>query len=111
MKRYLHFLCWLAPLLMGLAVHAQPVSPNKVNYQVTFDANTNTYSVWVIPQYNVPNANNSGTTEKGGTAQVTLKVPASFTVVNIQDVKGVWDKTPRRLGPGNAGQDWSNYGV
>ena len=90
MNRCLRFLLLLAPLLIGLAVQAQPVSPNKVNYQVTFDPNTNRYSVWAIPQYNVPNTNNTGATEIGATAQVTLKVPASFVIDSIQDVKGTW---------------------
>lgn len=100
MKRSLHFVLWgcLLVLLTGQSSIAQ-LSSFRVNYQVTYSVTNNQYSVWVVPQYNVPNANNTGTVERGATAQVSLKVPASFTISNIVDVRGIWDKQPLKLGP------------
>ncbi|MFN4086744.1 MAG: Ig-like domain-containing protein [Spirosomataceae bacterium] len=100
MKRSLHFVLWgcLLVLLTGQSSIAQ-LSSFRVNYQVTYSVTNNQYSVWVVPQYNVPNANNTGTVERGATAQVSLKVPTSFTISNIVDVRGIWDKQPLKLGP------------
>ncbi len=82
-----------------------------MDFLLTYDANATLYTAWVVPRYNVPNANNAGQVEKGGTAQFTLKVPATFTISAIMDVVGTWEKTPLRLGPGNPGQDWSGSGL
>jgi uncharacterized repeat protein (TIGR01451 family) len=97
-------------MLSAWTVYAQQ-STNVVNFQVTYNASTGLYTALVVPQYSVPNLNNTKTTERGGTAQFTLKVPASFVITNITDVHGVWDKSPIKLGPGNPGQDWSGSGL
>ena len=111
MKRLVHFSFLICLLLLSHLGWGQ-VSANTVNYKVTYDVNTNRYTAWVVPRYNVPNVtapiNNTAATEFGGTAQFTLKVPTSFSVVNIQDVNGNWEKNPLRLGPGAPGQTWSN---
>ena len=84
-------------------------STNLVNFQITYDAGTDRYTAWVVPRYNVPNSNNlsSQSFEYGGTAQFTIKSPTSFSVIDIQDVNGFWEKAPLRLGPGNPGQTWT----
>ncbi len=97
---------WVCLLLTGWASFAQQ-STNVVDFLLTYDATTTRYTAWVVPRYNVPNANNSAAAEKGSTAQFTIKVPASFSITNVQDVTGNWEKAPMRLGPGNPGQDWS----
>lgn len=110
-KIFAQTLMGVVGILLGLSliVRAQ-LSSNTVKYQITYDASTQTYTAWVIPDYSVPNANNSGTTEKGGTAQYTIVVPKDFTITQITDIKGVWTKPTesdfRKLGPGNAGQTW-----
>ncbi len=104
MKYFLTYPCWII-LLVGchhLAFGQQ--STNTVNYQLTYNVTTGRYTAWVIPNYNTPNAINGATTEKGGTAQFTIKVPASFSITSVQDINGTWEKNPSRLGPGNAPQ-------
>ncbi|GAA4451071.1 hypothetical protein GCM10023189_12540 [Nibrella saemangeumensis] len=91
--------------------YCQQVSPNTVNYRVTYDAATNRYTAFVIPNYNVPNSNNTGSVERGGTAQYTLKVPAQFVIQDIQDIRGTWEKNPLKLGPGQPNQDFSGTGL
>jgi hypothetical protein len=87
-------------LLFGLGSNdlAAQSSNNTVKYQVTYDAATQFFSVWLVPQYSTPNANNVDINEYGITAQVTLKVPKLFVPTNIIDVKGTWDKNPVKLG-------------
>ncbi|WP_345271549.1 Ig-like domain-containing protein, partial [Nibrella viscosa] len=102
---------WLGLLLTSWIGYSQQLSPNTVNYRVTYDATSNRYTAFVIPNYNVPNANNTGTTERGGTAQYTLKVPAQFVVQDIQDIRGTWEKNPLKLGPGQPNQDFSGTGL
>jgi hypothetical protein len=87
----------------------QTTSTNRVDYQITYNAGTDRYTAWVVPAYNVPNTNNPSSLsfEYGGTAQFTIKSPASFSVSDIQDVNGTWEKAPLRLGPGNPGQTWT----
>ena len=97
-------------LFTWVASFAQ-TSTNGVRYQVTYDATTTRYTVWVVPAYNTPNTNNTGTTEKGATAQVTLAVPSTFTITSIVDVNGSWEKTPIKLGPGQPNQNWSTSGL
>ncbi|MFN3783176.1 MAG: Ig-like domain-containing protein, partial [Spirosomataceae bacterium] len=106
----INFYTLLFCLFTWVASFAQ-TSTNGVRYQVTYDATTARYTVWVVPAYNTPNANNTGTTEKGATAQVTLAVPSSFTITSIVDVNGGWEKTPLKLGPGQPNQNWSNSGL
>ncbi len=110
MSRFISILIWSYLCLTIGAGYAQQ-SSNVVDFQVTYDLTTNRYTAWVVPRYNIPNENNTGTTERGGTAQYTLKVPASFSIVEITDVRGTWEKEPLRLGPGNPGQDWSGSGL
>jgi uncharacterized repeat protein (TIGR01451 family) len=107
MKRFLQQLALVCLLLVSLQGYSQIVSTNVVNYQITYNAVTDRYTAWVVPLYNVPNSNNVGGTEFGGTAQFTVKVPTSFSVTDIQDVNGTWEKAPLRLGPGNANQTWT----
>jgi hypothetical protein len=103
----------LLGILLGMISlsHAQTLSGNTVKYKITYDATTQIYTTWVIPDYNVPNANNSETTEKGGTAQFTIVVPKDFLITQVTDIKGTWTKPSesafRKLGPGNAGQTWT----
>ncbi|WP_428657679.1 DUF7507 domain-containing protein [Runella sp.] len=89
---------WLAWLIAILPAIAQQLSTNQVNYQLTYNSATQTYTVWVVPQYATPNANNPNANEFGATAQVSLKVPKDFVIQNITDIKGTWDKNPVKLG-------------
>ena len=86
-------------------------SPNTVKYQITYNPLTQVYTAWVVPDYDVPNANNSNLTESGGTAQFSIVVPKDFVITNVTDIKGIWTKTTdsdfRKLGPGQPGQVWS----
>ncbi|GAB3540820.1 Ig-like domain-containing protein [Spirosoma fluminis] len=110
MNRYVSVLIWGLLFLTVRIGYAQQ-STNVVDYQVTYDQATDLYTAWVVPQYNTPNTNNTGANERGGTAQFTLKVPASFSITEIADVRGTWEKAPLRLGPGNPGQDWTGSGL
>ncbi|WP_084650896.1 Ig-like domain-containing protein [Runella zeae] len=104
------FICMIGILLGVNVITMAQLSSNTVKYKITYDASTQTYTAWVIPDYGVPNTNNAGTTEKGGTAQYTIVVPKDFVITQITDIKGTWTKTTdsdfRKLGPGNAGQTW-----
>ncbi len=88
-------LAWLFAILPAIA---QQLSTNQVNYQLTYNSATQTYTVWVVPQYATPNTNNPNTNEFGATAQVSLKVPKDFVIQNITDIKGTWEKNPVKLG-------------
>ncbi len=89
----------LLAVIVGLTQgRAQSESAHPVNYMVSYEAATKLYTAWVVPGYSLPNTNNGDTEEKGTTAQVTLKVPKGFTLTGIQDVKGVWEKKPAKLG-------------
>ncbi|WP_080055029.1 Ig-like domain-containing protein [Spirosoma aerolatum] len=102
MKRKLTWgLFWLLSIVSFLTVRAQQ-SPNTVKYRVTYDATTQTYTAWAVPDYATPNTNNGATAELVSTAQFTLKVPIGFTISNITDASGtqIWDKNPAKLGPG-----------
>lgn len=92
-------LIWsVALFFFGLEGKAQ--SQNQLRYQTTFNPSTQRFTVWVVPQYNTPNANNPDTDERGATALVTLKVPTTFTISNIQNIRGSWNTNPLKLGPG-----------
>ncbi|MFN4086268.1 MAG: Ig-like domain-containing protein [Spirosomataceae bacterium] len=93
--------------LMSASAMAQ-TSSNTVSFRLTYDPATLRYTVFVVPNYSVPNANNTGSTERGATAQVTLAVPAAFQITGITDVRGVWEKNPIKLGPGQPNQNWSS---
>ncbi|AXE17864.1 hypothetical protein DR864_09020 [Runella rosea] len=100
MKNKLHTSIWigLAWILGFIPAIAQQLSTNQVNYQLTYNSANQTYTVWVVPQYATPNANNPNTNEFGATAQVSLKVPKDFVIQNITDIKGTWEKNPVKLG-------------
>jgi large repetitive protein len=100
MKNKLLSFIWieLALILGIIPAIAQQLSTNQVNYQLTYNSANQTYTVWVVPQYATPNANNPNTNEFGGTAQVSLKVPKDFVIQNITDIKGTWEKSPVKLG-------------
>lgn len=98
-NKLLHFTCLGMVWCLGIInAFSQTLSTNQVNYQLTYDINSQLYTVWVVPKYNTPNTNNIGSDEFGATAQVTLKVPAAFVISNITDIKGVWEKNPLKLG-------------
>jgi len=104
--RRIQWLTWCFIGLLSLTSLAQN-SPNTVSYRLTYDQATQRYTVFVVPNYSVPNANNGSSTERGATAQVSLVVPAAFQITGITDIRGIWEKTPLKLGPGNPNQDWS----
>ncbi len=91
-------------LLLGLTTLglrpalAQSLSARTVKYMVTYDAQTQHYTAWVVPQYATPNANNPETDEYGVTAQLALKAPREFVITEVQDKTGNWEKQPRKLG-------------
>ena len=103
-------LCLMLFLSASTIIKAQ-TSPNTVKYQITYNPLTQVYTAWVVPDYNVPNANNLELTEFGGTAQFSIVVPKDFVITNVTDIKGIWTKTTdsdfRKLGPGQPGQVWS----
>jgi|GEM_PF-4129774 len=89
-------------LLLGLAVgaaspsHAQ-LSTFTVEFMITFSAQTQRYTAWVVPNYSTPNTNNSNLNELGATAQFSIRVPREFILSNIVDVRGNWEKNPLKL--------------
>ena len=97
--------------LFASTITKAQTSSNTVKYQITYNPLTQVYTAWVVPDYNVPNANNLELTEFGGTAQFSIIVPKDFVITNITDIKGIWTKTTdsdfRKLGPGQPGQVWS----
>ncbi len=102
--------CLLFLLFAEVGLMAQE-SPNVISYKVTYDFITQRYTVWIVPAYSVPNEFNTALTERGATAQVTLAVPKDFVIADISGIRGVWDKQPLKLGPGQPNQDWSNTGL
>lgn len=100
MKRYSTYLLLviLALIVASRASYAQTLSSNTVKYKLTYDSGTQKYTVWVHPDYSTPNVINSNANEFSATAQVSLKVPKSFIIQNITDIRGTWAKDPRKLG-------------
>ncbi len=86
-------------------------SQYTVGYQVTYNAADQRYTVYVVPEYNVPNAVNTTQNESGATASVTIAVPKDFVVSNILDIKGSWERNPLKLGPGQPNQDYTGYSL
>ncbi|TDB61105.1 T9SS type A sorting domain-containing protein [Arundinibacter roseus] len=84
--------------LVLFRLYAQERSSLTVRYMLSYDDDLNTYTAWVVPNYNTPNENNAETDEKGATAQLTLRVPKGFNIENIRDIRGAWDKNPIRFG-------------
>jgi len=96
------FLIYWSTVAMILAVSLPSfgqLSVNTIDYQVTYEDLTDTYSVWVVPNYSSNNSNNPSGFEFGATAQVSLKLPTDFFISNITDVTGGWDKSPLKMGP------------
>lgn len=106
MKRTLHFYLSLSICLLLTLISKAQTSTNTVNYQVTYDVPTASYTAWVIPNYTLPN----GASELGATAQFTLVVPKDFVITSLTDIHGTWDKpsnsTFLKLGPGQPNQSW-----
>ena len=112
MKKFINFnICYLMLILLlfSTVVKGQ-ISSNTIKYQITYNYNSQVYTAWIVPDYNVPNANNAGSTELGGTAQFSIVVPKDFVITSITDLKGIWTKITdsafRKLGPGQNGQVW-----
>jgi len=97
----------LARILPGISLglfalttgFAQPLSSHAITYLVSYEATQQQYTAWVVPGYSTPNTNNTETVERGATAQFTLKVPTSFSLTGVVDVKGSWSKQPLRISP------------
>jgi uncharacterized repeat protein (TIGR01451 family) len=106
----LSILMMLGLLFGACSIVKAQLSQNTVKYEVTYDISTQTYTAWVIPNYSLPSSHNSGTTEKGATAQFTLVVPKDFVITQITDIKGTWSKPTDsgflKWGPGNPSQNW-----
>jgi hypothetical protein len=98
-RNKLHGLCLLLILLVSEHLFGQAQSGQSVRYMLTYHAPDDEYTAWVVPNYNTPNANNPETQERGATAQFTLRVPASFILTQVVDVRGQWDKKPFKLMP------------
>ncbi|WP_028666419.1 T9SS type A sorting domain-containing protein [Runella zeae] len=96
MKKKLLFIA-LFGLINGF-VYGQSLSKFSVKYMVSYDADKQLYTAWVVPDYETPNYHNADTEEKGATAQFTLKVPKGFVVSQIHDIRGTWEKAPIKLG-------------
>ena len=81
-----------------------------VKYKITYDSTIQTYTAWVVPDYAVPNVNNTGNSELGATAQFTVVVPKDFEITSLNDIHGIWDKptspTFIKLGVGLPNQSW-----
>jgi uncharacterized repeat protein (TIGR01451 family) len=107
MKTLLSSIFTVLFLLVPKAYLSAQQSENTVSYKVTYDFSDQKYTVWVVPEYTVPNSTNPGQAELGATAQVTLAVPKDFVISNVTDLTGSWEKSPLKLGPGQPGQDWS----
>jgi len=98
---YTYQICDISnPSICESATVTISISQYRIRYQTTYNAATQRYTVWVVPLYNTPNANNPDVNERGATAQVTLKVPATFTINDIQNINGIWENAPLKLGPG-----------
>jgi uncharacterized repeat protein (TIGR01451 family) len=95
-------------LLVPKAYSFAQQSEKTVNYKVTYNFSDGKYTVWVVPEYDVPNENNAGQFELGATAQVTLAVPKDLVISNVVDITGIWAKSPGKFGPGLPGQNWSS---
>ncbi|WP_345239968.1 hypothetical protein [Nibrella saemangeumensis] len=111
MKHFLQIIFWIGYGLSITSGYCQRGASNTIHYKVTYTPASGRYTAWVVPDYNLPNPNNSSVIEKGATAQFTLKVPAAFIISDIQDIKGSWEKQPLKLGPGQAKQNWGNVGL
>lgn len=86
-------------LVLGMNLQASAqLSANTVKYRLTFDEARQLYTVWLHPNYGTPNAHNDNDHEFSYTAQVSLKVSRDFTLSDVQDIRGIWTKNPRKTG-------------
>ncbi len=81
-----------------VGIQAQTESDLKTKYMITYDESKDVFTAWIVPAYDTPNFNNPDTEEKGATAQFSLKVPRGFTIASVEDIKGSWEKTPKKIG-------------
>lgn len=81
----------------GLVAWGQAQSAQSIRYMLTFNAAESEYTAWVVPNYSTPNANNPEAEERGATAQFALRVSATFSISQLIDLKGQWDKNPFKL--------------
>ncbi|MBD2705336.1 T9SS type A sorting domain-containing protein [Spirosoma sp. BT702] len=87
---------WLSATLTWAQSNVM-VSNSDVRFMVTHDPATGLFTAWIVPGYDTPNANNPESEDRGATAQFSLKVPASFVLTDIRDLKGSWEKSPYKL--------------
>lgn len=85
-------------MVYSTLVSGQSTSSNQVKYMVTRDSLTQVYTAWVVPSYDLPNANNADVVERGATAQFSIKVPTGFVITSLSDIRGVWEKSPTKIG-------------
>jgi hypothetical protein len=97
-KEIKYAMSMIALLVSTYASLAQSVSMNQVKYMISRDSLTQVYTAWVIPNYDLPNENNPDKEEKGVTAQFSLKVPKGFVLTSLGDMKGIWEKSPTKIG-------------
>lgn len=117
MKRTYFYSLLLCFTALGIAqAQLKPMlSSYEVRYMVTHERATGVFTAWVVPNYDTPNANNPESEDWGATAQFSLKVPKGFTLTNLQDLRGNWDKKPYKLStPADFAQtgaeaNWSYY--
>ncbi|MFN4086743.1 MAG: T9SS type A sorting domain-containing protein [Spirosomataceae bacterium] len=94
MKKSLILMVFLG---LTLAFTSIAQSIHTVRFQVTYHAPTETYTAWVVPSYSTPNIYNTGPDEIGVTAQFSLRIPRGFSITQVTDVRGVWEKNPFKL--------------
>lgn len=94
MKKSLVLMVFLG---LSLAFSSIAQSIHTVRFQVTYHAPTQTYTAWVVPSYSTPNIYNTGSDEFGVTAQFSLKIPRGFSITQVTDVRGTWEKNPFKL--------------
>lgn len=85
-------------LALVMQVSGQAQSRQQVSFMLTYDAPSQVYTAWVVPNYSTPNHHNPDSEEKGVTAQFSLKVPQGVEISQVQDLKGSWEKQPTKLG-------------
>lgn len=106
-RTFLLIVALFAPASNSFAQQSQ----YTVSYKVAYNASDQRYTVYVVPEYNVPNVVNTTQNEIGATASVTIAVPKDFSLVgNVTDIKGDWQQSIK-LGPGQPNQDYTGYAL
>ena len=90
-----HFFRAAALALVSFSAMAQ--STNQVEYLLTYSTEKSEYTAWIVPSYGTPNAYNPNSEEMGATAQVSIRVPRGFQVQGVEDIRGIWEKSPVKL--------------